>query len=344
MFFAPFHFHNAHLCDPPSLRIVVNPELRQNEVEAGKQCNNRQQDPGQRRRITHLIGSECLFVKHHRVQISGVRGTAVRNQERGVELLERADHTVDQVKEHNRRKLRHGDVDEAADRARAVHLGRLVKAGGDLLQARQEDDHTGTELPYVEQNQGRQRPGSAGQPRNRFKAERLEDGVDIAFQAKDVAPYNGDRDGAAQQRRQVNHRAVQAHAAHRLVEHHRDKQRKDQLQRHGEHNELKGRQQRLFEGKVDGEDVLEVLEANPVGLLEQRIVGKGQIDGIHHRPRLQQQESDQPGGNVKVSLPVVLEILPAQHSLSLFFSQRRLTHVAAPPVLLSADPSRGRFS
>ena len=67
MFFAFFHFHNAHLCDPPSLRIVVNPELRQNEVEAGKQCDNRQQDPGQCRRITHLIGSECLFVKHHRV-------------------------------------------------------------------------------------------------------------------------------------------------------------------------------------------------------------------------------------------------------------------------------------
>ena len=110
-----------------------------------------------------------------------MRRTAVRDQERGVELLERANHTVDQVKEHNRRKLRHGDVDEAADRARAVHLGRLVKAGGNLLQARQEDDHTGTELPYVEQNQGRQRPGSAGQPRNRFKAERLEDGVDIAF-------------------------------------------------------------------------------------------------------------------------------------------------------------------
>ena len=40
----------------------MNPELRQNEVEAGEQCDNRQQDPGQRRRITHLIGSEPITV------------------------------------------------------------------------------------------------------------------------------------------------------------------------------------------------------------------------------------------------------------------------------------------
>lgn len=67
-------------------------------------------------------------------------------------------------------------------------------------------------------------------------------------------------------------------AAHGLVAHHRDKQRKDQLQRHGHDHELQRRQERALNQKVHCEDVDVVLQPDPVRVLKEAVVRKGPVD------------------------------------------------------------------
>ena len=114
----------------------------------------------------------------------------------------------------------------------AVHRGGLVEVLRDLAQAREEDDHRRAELPDGEHHQRRERVVGVRDPGGAVDAEEREELVDEALGAEDLPPEDGDRDRGAEQRRQVEDRAVDADAADAAVEHHREAERGGELQRH----------------------------------------------------------------------------------------------------------------
>ena len=105
----------------------MDPVLRHEEVDSRKDGDDHEKNPRQCRSVAHLIRLEGLFIEHQGVQISGMRRSAAGDQVSGIELLERGDHTVDQIEEYHRRKHGHCNVEEAADRACPVDLCRFIQ-------------------------------------------------------------------------------------------------------------------------------------------------------------------------------------------------------------------------
>src|SRR3954471_19588383 len=101
---------------------IEHPELRGDEVDRGQRTDDEQEDPGQRRRVSHVEAAEAALVEVERVEERGVRRTtgSAADDERLRERLERVDDLQDQVEEDDRREQRQGDLEELADPSRAV--------------------------------------------------------------------------------------------------------------------------------------------------------------------------------------------------------------------------------
>ncbi len=153
-----------------------------------------------------------------------------------VKLWNAPDDLQDQVEEDDRGgEQRQGDGPELADPGGTVDRRRLVvHLGGDLPQAREEDDHRRTERPHVQGDERPQRGVRVGHPPPlALDAEDAEERVDEAVDAEHLAPQDRDGDGAAEQGRQVERRPVEREAPHAAVEQQREAEGDDELQRDG---------------------------------------------------------------------------------------------------------------
>lgn len=227
----------------PPIRFIEHPVAGCEEVDRRQHGNDNQQDPGERGGIAHLKMLERLLVQKQRIDIRRVNRAALGDDERRGEHLEGADHAEHQIEEHDRRQHRERNMEKLLDFAGPVDRGRFVQFLWNLLEARQENDHRGAELPGAEQNERAERRARVRDPADTLNAEPGEHLVDVAVQAEHVPPQHGHRDAAADQRREVDRRAVQAHAAGVIFQEQRDHERKEQLDRDGKQHEQKRHRQ-----------------------------------------------------------------------------------------------------
>ena len=104
---------------------------------------DREQEPGQRRPVGHVLEREEVLVD---VEVVEERRPArlagpVLEDERHEEVLEHLDHAEHQRVEDDRRHHRDGDVAESRPGAGAVDPGRVVQLGRDALEPGEVDDH-----------------------------------------------------------------------------------------------------------------------------------------------------------------------------------------------------------
>ena len=119
-----------------------------------------------------------------------------------------------------------------------------------------------------------------------------------------LPPQHSDGDRAAEHRRQVEDGPVERQPLHPLVQQHGDGQGHDQLQRNADEHVGERHRERLVQPRVaEHPDV--VLQPDPLGRLDQAVVGERQVQRGDHRPADDQHQSDQPGQQEQVAGLVV---------------------------------------
>ena len=249
--------------------------------------------------------SRAVQVQH--IGQGAVHGAAVGDDLALGKDAEAVDELLDQVEEDGGGQHGHGDLPEPLQGGGAVHGGGLIQRGGDLLEARQEDQHRGTELPHAHQDDDRQGGARvAHQGILLFDAEHLQQAHDDAVVAEDLLPHHRNGDASADDGGHVIQHPVHRHAHVLFVQQIGNKEGEGQPKRHHDKDVDKGHSQGLPEVFVGGQDGNVVLQAHPLGRGQQVVVGKGIVDGHDRRDQPHQQESHQPGRQQQVAGGVVL--------------------------------------
>ncbi len=129
-----------------------------------------------------------------------------------------------------------------------VDGGGLIQRVWDLLQAGEEDQHAGAELPHAHQHDDEQRRlGVAQQGHLLLDADRAQQRHKNALVAENLLPDNGNRNRAADDGRDVVQNAVDRHALVLFVQKRCHKQGKRQTQRHNHENIAEGDDHCLLE-------------------------------------------------------------------------------------------------
>ena len=171
----------------------------------------------------------------------------------------------------------------------------------------EEDQHGRAELPDGEDDERPQRIARIGQPGGTVDADQREDGIDDTLGIEELAPQDGDGNGAAEDRRQIEQRAIEADGADTLVEHHRDGEGEDELGRYGKGHEGEGDLQRLAEAGVAAEHVDVVVEPDPARRVDDVVFGEAQIKRKQDRPDGEQEEADEPRREKRIAGEVLAE-------------------------------------
>ncbi len=120
------------------------------------------------------------------------------------------------------------------------------------------------------------------------------------------SPEERDRDAAAQQRGQVEDRAVDGESADPLVQHERERQREDELERHAEDHIRASDDDAVQEPAIPGEHVDVVVEAGPDRIGDEAVVGERQEQRVQHRSDRDDEQPDEPRQEEEVSGAVLL--------------------------------------
>ena len=185
-------------CVAPSLPFVVDPGPLALEEQQRRQADDGHQDPCQRAGIAHVEVGEGRPVQIQHIGQGAVHGAAVGDDVALGKNAEAVDDLLDEVEEDGGGEHGHGDLPELCEAGRAVHGGRLIQGLGDLLEARQKDQHTGAELPHAHQDDDEQ--GGVGVAQQRellLDAKDFQQAHQDALVAEDLLPDHRDGDGAA---------------------------------------------------------------------------------------------------------------------------------------------------
>ena len=161
-------------------------------------------------------------------------------------------------------------------------------------------------MPTAQQDQRIQRRRRFADPveRHRPAKNHGEDTVDRAVRAKELGPDDGDRHTAAEQRRDIIHRAVKTNAAMIAGQHHRHAQRSSQAQRHQNEHILE-RNAYGFPEHAVLEHVDVVIEPIPLRITQAVKLGEGKIQGIQHGNGGKYQQAKQPWRNKRQTGKVI---------------------------------------
>ncbi|MDF2561299.1 MAG: hypothetical protein K0R99_2745 [Microbacterium sp.] len=274
-----------------------------NRRVAMDRCSRRraEQDPRHRRCVAHVEVGEAHLVEVQRVEHGRVGGSAgpVRDDERLREGLERADDLQHEVEEDDRCEQRQGDPEELPHAAGSVDGCRLVVHRRDLTQSGEEDDHRRAERPDAQDDERVERGVRRRHPALALDAQQGEDLVHQTLDAEDLTPQYGDGHRPAQERREVEDRAVEGESAKSPVQDHREQQRRDQLQRHRDEHEAERDAERVVKSCVV-EHPREVVEPDPLRRLQQVVVGERQVQRHQHRPDGERHHAYHPGQQEQV--------------------------------------------
>ena len=248
----------------------------------------------------------CRIEREEQQQIERI-AAPVGDDEGAVEGLEGLDRLQHQVEEDDRREQRQGDGEEAAHAAGGVDLGRLVELLRDGAQPGEEDQHGRAELPHGEDDQRIERVVGIGEPIGALDAEDGEDRVDDAAVGEELAPQDGDGDGAAEDRGQVEERPVDADGADALVEDDGDGEREDQRAGDRQEDVGEGDLQRLPEAVVPEQHVVVVVEPDEARRARDVVLGERQVERGQNRADGEEEEPDQPQGEEDVAGCVLAE-------------------------------------
>lgn len=125
------------------------------EHEQGDEQHQREEHDDDGGGIAHVVEAERLQIQQDVQRLAGGAGSAVADDEDGVERLERIDAAYDGRCQDERPHERQGDVPEHLPGAGAVEVRGLVRIGRQAGEAAQDDQHDqGRPLPGLDQDQG----------------------------------------------------------------------------------------------------------------------------------------------------------------------------------------------
>ncbi len=119
----------------------MHPAFLPDPLDHGKNQDDQEQRPGDRRSVAHLVIAERVLVNEQRQYGRAVPGAALRDRLNNPELFDRHDQAGYEQQEGGRADER---PDDAADRlpgAGPVDFGGLQQLSGDFLQGGEVDDH-----------------------------------------------------------------------------------------------------------------------------------------------------------------------------------------------------------
>ena len=210
----------------------------------------------------------------------------------------------------------HGDLPELLEFGRTVQRSGLVQGDGDLLQAGQEHQHAGAELPHAHQHDDQQGGlGVAQQGVLLLNAKGRKQAHEHALVAKHLLPHHGDGDGAAHDEGDVVQHPVESHAHVLFVQQGGHKQGEGETQRHHDKDVEEGDRKGLAEHLICGKDGDVILQTHPVGCGQQVVIREGIVDGHGSRDDIHKDEAEQPRSQQQIAdLGIIAEMMLFQRN------------------------------
>ncbi len=178
--------------------------------------------------------------------------------------------------------------------------------GGDRLQRGQKDHHGRSELPHTQERNGEKRVAGVAKEVDRLEPQPGDHHVDQTDVGEDVAPEHRDRHRSTQDRGHIIGGAEEPDPLEPIVEHIGDQQREGELQRHRDEHIGERHLERPMEGAVKKQQLDIVGQPHPARIAQQRIIGKGEIEGCPERDRGEDHEADHIGHDIEQPRPFVL--------------------------------------
>src|SRR5436190_616716 len=145
--------------------LVIRPHVQESTLHERDGEDDDEQDHAERAGITHVEIAEALSPEEIRDGQGRLIGSAVRRDLHLVEELEAADRAEQDHEEDCRAHERDRDLEELANRAGPVEVGRLVDGSRDVLHGREKDEHERRRgRPDVHEHDGRQGRRLVSQP------------------------------------------------------------------------------------------------------------------------------------------------------------------------------------
>ena len=245
---------------------------------AGIYNDNGKEYPRQRRCIAHVVVGKALLVDIVHDGAGGAERPALRHYENGFKHVERLDHQQDGYHERCIGEHRHRNADKFLPSCGAVHIRGFVQCLRDGLQPGKEHQHIITaHLPHAHDNERGLAPGRVAQPqRHIIQADGSENVVqDAHVRVEDPQPHHAHRDGGRDAGQEQRYTVALCQPARLFVD------EDGQQQRHHQHNghQRNDKIERIAEIRVKVLVVRErldvVLQAQPVRLAEQVVIGEG---------------------------------------------------------------------
>ena len=163
----------------------------------------------------------------------------------------------------------------------------------------------------MQQDQRVERVTRCGDPVRRIDAEPSDHLIDDSGFAEQLAPHDGDRDAAAEERRQVVDAPEEPEPPDLLVEKHRHQESEHQLQGNAEGDVGERDAKRSEIARVVGEQVDVVGQSDPARAPEQIEVGERKVQRSAKRTRGEDEEPGEPGKEEEVGLILLTWFPPA---------------------------------